>query len=341
MLPLALITFPLIIISHANAKSNTVDSEDDLLKPPKENPSKGSLKIFGTIPEFSLKLEPKSNDSSEFETEYRPATKFDVGFSVFSSGFFLTLGGFRLPAGEETKRTYGDTSYDYFRFGHAWQQLVVDAGYQRYKGFFVYNSKIDTDYGIYEKRPDLRVTSWFANATWVSRCNQFRIQNVLDNSGEPVETGWSPLVVATFDTTKIASNNSLIPPAHKAVYAKDADFKSGTFDTLSLKGGFAGSYTFSKYWYVAGLMAVGFGYQSRSYVRNEETIHSSGLGTSAATFAAAFGRTGEKWYGGSTARFFQNGVELGDVTVNMTTSEAELFIGKKLQELSFEEVFDF
>lgn len=200
------------------------------------------------------------------EVLYRPNTPFNVGFG-FNYKFIGINVAFNLPFINSTDR-YGKTKALDLQAHYYLRKLVVDFYGQRYKGYYIANSRGLLN-GFDEKgplpvRPDIRNLNIGMSVEYVFNDKRFSYRAAYLQNEYQKKSAGSFLIGGELFTARMKGDSSLIPhnitnqdfingitysgtsifsAAANAGYAYTFVYKQHFFLTLSLSGGLGGNYT--------------------------------------------------------------------------------------------------
>ncbi|WP_072359767.1 DUF4421 domain-containing protein [Chitinophaga sancti] len=200
------------------------------------------------------------------EVMYRPNTPFNVGFG-FNYKFLGINVAFNLPFINSTDR-YGKTKAIDLQAHYYLRKLVVDFYGQRYKGYYIANSRGLLN-GFDEKgplpvRPDIRNLNIGMSVEYIFNDKKFSYRAAYLQNEYQKKSAGSFLIGGELFTAKMKGDSSLIPRnitrqdfmngitysatsifsvAANAGYAYTFVYKQHFFLTLSLSGGLGTNYT--------------------------------------------------------------------------------------------------
>lgn len=204
------------------------------------------------------------------EVMYRPNTPFNLGFG-FNYRFIGLNVAFNLPLINRTEK-YGKTSALDLQGHYYLRKLVVDFYGQRYKGYYISNSRgilrfngINVDEkGALQIRPDIRNINLGMSVEYVFNDKKFSYRAAFLQNEYQKKSAGSLIIGGELFTARMQGDSSLIPRDvtsndfingityyGTAIFSAAADvgyaytyvYKKHFFVTLSLTGSLGGNYT--------------------------------------------------------------------------------------------------
>lgn len=240
---------------------------------------------------------PRGEENSSKIIRYVPNTLANWGAGFSWKGLGLSL-GFNAPRSDKDENLYGKTEYRDFQLFYYGRRFGVDAHYQKYKGFYLLNSRVlGYNTGDPETlRPDLAMTSSGINAFW-SFFEEFSFSAAFDQSERQVRTAWSPLVMVSGNRFTVDSDRSLIPSSQEALYGEFAGYRGGDYTGVAVSPGIACTWIYKNDFFFTAAGFLGAGWMRKEYTTAKGEF-SGNEGFSKANLRLALGYNIDSFYAG-------------------------------------------
>jgi hypothetical protein len=231
-----------------------------------------ALAFVAQVQEYDLVLQ-KPGSAMSREMQYSPNTHGMVGVEVNYYGLsFALLNSNTITPTEREKK--GTTRYHDYRFRFYFgdnNRFQLSAVSNSYKGLYLKDSHSflgTPSSGPFLQWPDLKVANNGIALNYLFSPERFALPS---SSIQQTTRGGSWFLRGTLEQTRIDNPTAIIPPALQSNFAEDAQFRSATYNTLGVVGGYGYNLVFSEKWLIGLLLGLGPGLQLGSYTTPTHT----------------------------------------------------------------------
>lgn len=214
--------------------------------------------------------------------KFSPNNYYHLGFNF--SNIILTFGfypGIKFGA----KPGKGSTSSRDYQVTIIGRRVITDINYQRYKGFYVFNTK-DYEINILDAdnvfiRPDINVFSFGVNTMFIFNYKKYSLRGGFSFTDVQRKSAGSFMVGLYHSYTLFTSfDSTFIPrPLRDTFSTKLSDINRISLITIGLSGGYGYTYVYKKL-IISSAVNVGFGGQKTNYATTDEKGHTLSINPS-------------------------------------------------------------
>lgn len=161
---------------------------------------------FG-MPKLNLSIIGPTGNKAEFEPNVSSQTIIGASYGFFGASY-----GFKHkePANPELNST---TSFDDYQFRFFFDELILEAFYQKYTGYFIKNSSAVVGSSSTVELPNLESTKHFLSATYTFDSDNFSLNHPFSTDKIQTKSGGSWLMQANITHTTLDNNDEAIIPS--------------------------------------------------------------------------------------------------------------------------------
>jgi hypothetical protein len=290
--------------------------------------------LYPVLKQRSLNFELEKEDGPPGTITFKPnnSYSFGLGMYLFEFGFELT---FAVPLEEKSISVYGESKARDIQFNLLGKKWGADAYFQKYKGFYVTDSKVAVAGGeAYPQRPDIVTQNIGLTGNYVFNNQRFSFRAAYNFSEEQIFSKGSLLMFSSISSFKLDADSSIINKSQEATFGKDLGFTDLRYTSFSIAPGCTYSMVF-KHFFLNGTLAVG---PAHNWIRSNTENGADKTETRINSFVAAriaIGYNGERLFGGVT--FFTQGsnVKFDDTRFSNNNGTFKILIGYRFEEFGF------
>jgi hypothetical protein len=287
--------------------------------------------LYPVLKQRSLNFQlEKRGDNRELVT-YKPnnSYSFGVGTYLFELGFELT---FAVPLEQKTIEIYGQSKARDLQLNVLGKKFGLDVFYQRYKGFYVTDSRVSIpDATPYPQRPDIVSKNIGFTGNYVFNNQRFSFKSAYNFSERQIFGKGSFLLFASSGSFKLNSDSSIINNQQRVIFTNDLAFTKLKFATFAISPGYTYSIVFNNF-FLNGTLSVGPAHHWITYKldglaeRHETAINS---------FVAArlaLGYNGERFFGGISFLSQGSNVKFDQTRFSNNNGSFKILFGYRFRE---------
>jgi len=217
-------------------------------------------------------------------------------------------------------------------------KFVIDAAYQRYKGYYnsnpaSYDSNFDKNNPIYPIRPDVKTKSLSLSGLYIFNHNKFSHRHAFTFNEIQKRSMGSFLAGAYFNTYTLNADSTLIPYQLKNEVDTTADFRGTKYVNFGVAVGYAYNLILIKRLYISGSLALGIGptFQNTPKRNNQPAKQTVGT-TPFVSPRVGIGYNGQKWFAGISVQGITTGSgDEGESFIVREFSSIRVHIGLRIK----------
>jgi hypothetical protein len=281
---------------------------------------------------LNFKLEKENGVPGTITFKPNNSYSFGLGMYLFEFGFELA---FAIPLEEKTISRYGESKARDIQFNLLGKKWGLDAYYQKYKGFYVTDSRVNVPGNEpYPQRPDIVTQNIGLTGNYVFNNQRFSFRAAYNFSEQQVFSKGSLLMFSSLSSFKLDADSSIISESQKSIFGNDVAFTDLRYTSFSIAPGYTYSLVY-KHFFLNGTLAVG---PAHNWVRFTVENKPDKSETTINSFVAAriaIGYNGDRLFGGIT--FFTQGsnVKFNDTRFSNNNGTFKILIGYRFQEFGF------
>lgn len=296
-----------------------------------QEPSSNTITLqFGAItPTLNLNLQPPDEISKD-TLKYSPFNRSNTFLSVDYQNVGLTVSSAN-PTEESKRDIYGETKRTDFQLRFYGTKFSYEFFFQEYQGYYTENaSSVDptiTSDMPQLLRPDIVTSHYGGTVIYNFQPDNYSLAAAYSHAQRQIVSGGSWLGYLSINRHSIKGDSPLIPTQWQAQMGSLGNLVSGTFDSISLGGGYGYTLTASGF-YLTGLLIVGGGQQTQTVKYLSETKNKV-IPISKISPRMGIGYNGDKNIFGLQWIIDQTTFPLDQGKINILTQEISLFIGHR------------
>ena len=207
---------------------------------------------------------------------FQPTKQFDLGIGLNYRGLNLIVGtGISLFKENEIKQ--GKTKYTDIQVHYMPRRFANDIYYQKYKGFYIKNSR---DFGAYQSstdyqiRPDLSSNLVVFNSNYIFNYKQFSFKNAFGFNETQLKSAGSPLVGAYYSLFNISTDSAIVSNPFTQYFSSDGTIKKSTEQTLGINIGYIYTRVILNNFHATVMLLQGGGIYKMNYTLTDNSDHS-------------------------------------------------------------------
>lgn len=285
---------------------------------------KNHISLNLSMPSTQLKL--YSSGQNEM-LAYSPDSPRHLGVNVSYDDFTVGFGNnfeFLNP-----NKSNGFNQYD-LRLGHSWEKVAIDAGYAKYSGFNIVNSKGFVDSEIpqhrYLERIDLKLEAISVDTQILLWTDGFRLSDTLGTNPNR-GSGQGVLGILSIDRSHVHDATGLVPETAREKFTGASSLNDVVLSLVAFQLG----YGLSQNWdgiFLDTLVSYGFGVQSVSYVSDTGHKNRTGI-TGKLGMKSVIGYSNESFFGGFLVGLEEPKFKLDDIYIETSRQQTMVFIGSQ------------
>lgn len=302
-----------------------------------EEEAKGALTVKWGVSSPSYQMKINDEELVGKDISYFPSNRGKVFLNFSYNIFSLTVStvGPTLP---EDDRLYGRTNSSDFQFRISGHKLSYDFFYQKYKGYYLENTKTfvpgfkDTDPRI--QRPDIKNEHYAANLIYTLNPVDFSMSTLFDQDGHQRTSGGSWLSMGSIDYNRILANESLVPTQIAGTYGEFEKVNGNRVLTASAGFGYGFNLVYD-HWFVGGVFIASFGIQDQKTEFISESSESIKKGISRSLVRLALGYNGEKFISGVNINVDNNNNIIKNAKLSLNTIDTYIYFGYRFADVNW------
>lgn len=304
-----------------------------------------SLKLYIDYRKGTLIVRPKNQGEpglsqlgddrslAVFQPNAGPALGLGLKLGPYLSGSFSRS----VYPWQRDQSTRGHSMVTHYELHWYRKSVGADLHYERYGGLFLHKIAAD-DLGLmgdalFRKTsgdtiyPDMTLRSAGANVFYTVFSDAFVAKDFMNQGGRPTQSGWSPLIMASYSQWDFGNPDPLLPADMQPAYNNRADALSGgRIRTGALLPGI-GAALVEGPWSVSGIAFWGLAVQDYhlfgSERRGKHKVASTG------NLRGSAGYAGSEYFYGVTGYKSILTTETQDLSLTTTTSLVEISLGRR------------
>jgi len=280
----------------------------------------------------SAEVELKGKFDGFENVRYIPNGNSYYGLGIYILGINFELSTKFPSSWQRPTEIYGYTNSFDLQANIYTRKIGVDLSFQLYDGFYLDKPKrhIATwQVGdVYPQRDDLTYENLHLNVFYVFNHKRFSFRSSYNQSEEQLKSAGSPILSFTFADVKISANETLFPN-ETLVPEVVKGFNYADYITYAVLGGYGYNFLYKDF-YANLTLSLGLGIQNREIRPN--FVEKNRILTGVSNLRVAIGYNTDFFFAGiSTVNQFTS-TNLGDVDLNVGTSNFKLFLGLRFKE---------
>jgi len=265
--------------------------------------------------------------------EFQPNIGNYLGFGVFIFDVGLDVLFQTSPSAEDISK-YGKST------GRDWQihlytrKIGVDLSYQEYKGFYLLNpTDFFPDWQAGDPLPrqdDMEARIINLGGAYIFSSDKFSFPSIFNQTEAQLKSGGSWLLSGQANSSKISHPTSIIPELDSNKTFGLANLKSVNVSSLNVLPGYSYNIIIKKKIYLNLSLAVGLGYQIRSY-STDESYKDNSINL-ANTWRIGAGYNGRRFFTGISAFTQNNNITIQNLQISSSTGFVRFFLGYRFRE---------
>lgn len=284
----------------------------------------------------SAEIELKGKFGSGFNNiKYAPNGNayYGLGVNLFGLNFELST---KFPSSwQRSTEEFGKTHSLDIQANLYTRKIGVDFTYQLYAGFYLKDpERHNSNWQVgqpYPHRNDLIYENLHFNLFYVFNHKRYSIRSAYTQSEQQLKMAGSPLVIFSFADVKVKSNSSLFPD-DSLVPTEIQGFHYADYITYAILAGYGYNFLWKNFYANLSLF-VGPGIQNREI--RPEFIDQRTLLTGVTSFRVGIGYNTDFFFAGVSALHNSTNTDLGELDLNVGTSNFKIFTGFRFLERGF------
>jgi hypothetical protein len=275
-----------------------------------------------SIPSTQIKLYSSAQNEM---ISYAPKSPRYLGIGLSYDDFAVGFGYDFKFINAEKSDSY--IQYD-LRLGHSWENVAIDAGYAKYSGFNIVNSKGFVDSEIpqhrYLERKDLKLVAISLDTHFLLWTDGFRLSDALGTNPNR-GSGQGLLCILSGDRSSVHDATGLVPESAREKFTGSPGLTDVGLSLIAFQLGYGISHNWDGI-FLNSLISYGFGLQYVSYDSDMRHINKSGT-ASKLGMKGVVGYAHENLFGGLLVGIEEPRYELNDIYVETSRQQMMIFIG--------------
>ncbi|HYG00901.1 MAG TPA: DUF4421 family protein [Chryseosolibacter sp.] len=278
---------------------------------------------------LNFELEKESGDPGVVTFKPNNTFSFGLGLYLFEVGFELA---FAIPLEEKSIDLYGESAARDVQLNLLGKKWGLDAFYQRYKGFYVTDSRVDVPSGTpYPQRPDVSTRNVGLTGSYVFNHQRFSFRSAYNFSERQVFSKGSVIVLSSINGFRLNADSSILNTSQRENFGEDIAFTNLKFTSFSIAPGYTYSLVFQSFFLNAAL-AVG---PAQHWILYKPELSGQKQTHELNSFIAArisLGYNGERLFGGVSFVSQGSNVQFGDARFSNNNGAFKILIGYRFRE---------
>ncbi|MFA6924336.1 MAG: DUF4421 family protein [Bacteroidales bacterium] len=220
------------------------------------------VKALIQSPLLSLDISDKNKIGKKISYSPNIVESIGAGFACNLLGLSVSI---KLLRNEKKDLKYGKTDYNNFQVYLYGRRIGLEASYQYYKGFYLFNApSFDVNWNYNSKYPTIstmEINNLTINCFYIFS-RKFSIKASFNQTERQLKSAGSFLFMASLNRIFVNSDSSLIPKTEKQNYSEFDAFRRGEFYNYEVSPGYAYSIILKRF-YFTPMLFIGGGYQKQ------------------------------------------------------------------------------
>jgi len=289
------------------------------------------IKGISSQKRFGFDFEDLNNPG--YKMDFRPNIGSYLGLGIFIFDFGIDI-LFRTPPTPEENALKGNSK------GRDWQihmytrKVGIDISYQKYLGFYLSNP--DNFFpewqegDPYPTQEDMEATIFNLGVTYVFTSDRFSFPSIFNQTEAQLKSGGSWLLSGQANSSKISHPLSIIPMVDTNNFTGLNNLNKVNVSSLNIMPGYSHNFIIKKKIYLNLSLALGLGYQIRSYTA-DQSYNDNSINI-ANTWRIGAGYNGRRFFTGISAYTQNNVIVIQNLRINSTFGFIRFFIGYRFRE---------
>lgn len=290
--------------------------------------------LYPVLKQRSLNFELEREKGGNGLLTFKPnnAFSFGLGMYLFEFGFELT---FAVPLEQKSIDRYGKSKARDVQFNLLGKKWGVDAFYQKYRGFYVIDSKVDVPGNEpFPQRPDIVTQNVGLTGSYIFNNQRFSFRSAYNFSERQMFSKGSLLVFSSLSSFKLDADSSILNDAQRVTFGDGLAFTDLRFTSFSIAPGYTYSLVFKSF-FLNGTLAVGPAHNWIKYDTEDGNGKSETTLNSFVAARIAIGYNGERLFGGVSFLMQGSNVKFDDTRFSNNNASFKILIGYRFEEWGF------
>lgn len=290
---------------------------------------------------FALGFQDLSTSGPKME--FKPNLGTYMGFGV--NMFDLTVDFiFRTKSNPEEIYKYGKSTGQDLQLHIYSRKFGIDLGYQDYKGFYLNNPRSFfpkwTASEPYPRQDDMTARTMYLGLFYVFKPERFSFPSVFNHTEAQLKSGGSWLLSGSVNQSRIQDPVSIVMKVDTNNLTGLNNLRYVEVSSINALPGYSYNIVVKQKFYLNFSLALGFGYQSRSYT-SESTYHDNSIYMTN-TWRAGLGYNGRRFFAGMSGYTSQTGYKIQNLEITSQGGFFRFFLGYRFREWGFmqKSIFD-
>ena len=289
--------------------------------------------LYPVLKQRSLNFEMEKEAGAAGRVVFKPNNSFSFGLGMYLFEFGFEL-AFAVPLEEKSIERYGKSKARDIQFNLLGKKFGLDAFYQKYRGFYVSDSKIDIPGNEpYPQRPDIVTLNIGLTGSYVFNNQRFSFRSAYNFSERQVFSKGSFLVFSSLSSFKLDADSSILNNAQRVVF-NDLGFKDLRYTSFSIAPGYTYSIVYKNF-FLNGTLAVGPAHHWINYQIEGGSDRSNTALNSFVAARIAIGYNGNRLFGGVSFLTQGSNVKFDDTRFSNNNGSFKILIGYRFEEWGF------
>ncbi len=283
---------------------------------------------------LSFRLEDPETAGRNVEFKPNSATGLGLGVYLFDLGIEFTL---PVPKPKDQEDLYGHTRSTDLQLNILSRRWGGDVVYQRYKGFYLFNTQPTVPPGYpYPQRPDIVTENLGINGVYVlNNSHRFSLRSSFTFADRQLKSSGGWLLSGSFNLFEIDGDSAIVNPFYQVLLGQTRSFTSLDYRTYAIAPGYAHNFIIRKKFFFSLLVAVGPAVNDFRYFDTNGERHSATHVNSYIDARAALGYANDKFFAGLTISSQTRNVVFDEVRFGSVTTTGRILFGWRFTEWGF------
>ncbi len=290
--------------------------------------------LYPVLKQRSLSFELEKEKGGNGLVTYKPnnAFSFGLGMYLFEFGFELA---FAVPLEQKSIDRYGKAKARDIQFNLLGKKWGLDAFYQKYRGFYVIDSKVDVPGDQpFPQRPDIATRNIGLTGSYIFNNQRFSFRSAYNFSERQMFSKGSFLVFSSLSSFKLDADSSILNDTQRVAFGDGLAFTDLRFTSFSLAPGYTYSLVFKSF-FLNGTLAVGPAHNWINYSLEDAGDKSETTLNSFVAARISIGYNGERLFGGVSFVTQGSNVKFDDTRFSNNNASFKILIGYRFEEWGF------
>lgn len=287
--------------------------------------------VYPVLKQRSLNFELEKENGSPGVVSYKPNNQysFGVGLYLFEIGFELTVA---VPLDDKSIELYGESKARDVQLNLLGKKWGLDAIYQRYRGFYVTDSRQEVPSGDpYPQRPDIVSRNIGLTGSYVFNNQRFSFRSAYNFAERQMFSKGSLIMLGAISGFRLSADSSILNNSQTLNFGEELAFTKLRFTTIAVAPGYTYSVVFHNF-FLNGTLALGPAHHWIVYKRESLREQQDTELNSFVAARIALGYNGPRLFGGISFVSQGSNVKFSNAEFASNNGSFKILIGYRFTE---------